>query len=824
MKKGTSKVSIGKRQIELSNLQKVLFPESHIIKAELIEYYLKVAPTILRHIKGRPLSLVRFPDGVTGESFFQKNLPDWTPSWIQKVALGETDIIEYAVATEDATLVWLANLACIELHQIHARQPDLKHPDYVVWDIDPPPGFPFVDVVEIAFSLREHIEGYGYHTFVKTTGGKGVHIVSPLEPLWEFDAVRDAAYAVAKDFIENKSTNTTLQIKKEARRGKVLIDVYRNRPYQTIISPYSVRGFEGAPVSMPLTWERLEVVRDPREFNLTNAPAVLNSDGDAWEAIGAYAGKLHTAREREAVQVPSIETDVSESGVPASTAGNETPGREGAEGEGSKSNISARGAHIDDGGTDLPESLTDYARKRSFDKTPEPGPVLPAGRGHEFVVHRHHATRLHYDLRLEQNGTLRSWAVPKGLPPRPGIKRLAVAVEDHPMSYISFEAEIPKGQYGGGMMWIYARGKWDLTKQKKEGFYFRLNSREVNAEYRLINTRDKEWLLERVDQPQVDWLRGPVQPMLAEIRDRPFDSEDYLYEVKWDGIRALISLDEEELTIRSRNGRVITKQFPELNIPAKAFRATSALLDAEIVCLDDKGKPIFQNVIRRLQQTTDSGIARLRERFPAVCYLFDVLYLDGRPVVAEPLERRRDWLQDLIREQQVYRLSEAFPEGKSLYEAASAMGLEGIVAKLKNSPYTPARRSPAWLKVKTHRSQDCIIIGYTRGKGDRENAFGALQLACYKRGELAYVGKVGTGFDSRRMAETMEILKELKTVERPVDTKPLDDAQTVWLEPSLVCEVRYSSITMDEQLREPVFIRMRPDKTPDECVLPVKDS
>src|SRR5215471_2334760 len=821
MKKGTSKVSIGKRQIELSNLQKVLFPESHIIKAELIEYYLKVAPTILRHIKGRPLSLVRFPDGVTGESFFQKNLPDWTPGWVQKIALGETDIIEYAVATEDATLVWRANLACIELHQIHARHPNLKHPDYVVWDIDPPPGFPFTDVVDIAFNLRRHIEGYGYHTFVKTTGGKGVHIVSPLEPLWEFDAARDAAYAVAKDFIENKSTNTTLQIKKEARRGKVLIDVYRNRPYQTIISPYSVRGFEGAPVSMPLTWERLEVVRDPREFNLTNAPAVLNSDGDAWEAIGAYAGKLHTAREREAVQVPSIETDVSESGVPASTAGNETPGREGAEGEGSKSNISARGAHSDDGGTDLPESLTDYARKRSFDKTPEPGPVLPAGRGHEFVVHRHHATRLHYDLRLEQNGTLRSWAVPKGLPPRPGIKRLAVAVEDHPMSYISFEAEIPKGQYGGGMMWIYARGKWDLTKQKKEGFYFRLNSREVNAEYRLINTRDKEWLLERVDQPQVDWLRGPVQPMLAEIRDRPFDSEDYLYEVKWDGIRALISLDEEELTIRSRNGRVITKQFPELNIPAKAFRATSALLDAEIVCLDEKGKPIFQNVIKRLQQTTDSGIARQRERFAATCYLFDVLYLDGRPVVAEPLERRRDWLQDLIREQQVYRLSEAFPEGKSLYEAASAMGLEGIVAKLKTSPYTPGRRSPAWLKVKTHRSQDCVIIGYTRGRGDRENAFGALQLACYKRGEFAYVGKVGTGFDSRRMAETMEILKELKTGDRPVETKPLDDAQTVWLESSLVCEVRYSSITQDEQLREPVFIRMRPDKTPDECILPV---
>jgi bifunctional non-homologous end joining protein LigD len=796
MKKDTSKVSIGKHQIELSNLKKVLFPESHIVKAELIEYYLKVAPTILRHIKGRPLSLVRYPDGITGESFFQKNLPDWTPSWIQKVALGETDIIEYAVATEDATLVWLANLACIELHQIHARQPDLQHPDYVVWDIDPPPGFPFTDVVDIALNLRTHIEGYGYHTFVKTTGGKGVHIVAPLEPLWDFEAARDATYAVAKDFIENKSKNTTLQIKKEARRGKVLIDVYRNRPYQTIISPYSVRGFEGAPVSMPVTWERLETVTDPREFSLTNVPGLVNSDGDAWEAIGAYAGKLHTARPKEAAQPDSSEAPASEP-----LASEDGPGEQ-----------------------EAPEALTDYARKRSFDKTPEPGPAPLSSEGHEFVVHRHHATRLHYDLRLEQKGTLRSWAVPKGLPQRPGIKRLAVSVEDHPMSYISFEAEIPKGQYGGGMMWIYARGKWDLIKQKKDGFYFRLNSREVNAEYRLINTRDKDWLLDRLDQPQVDWLRGGIEPMLADIRDKPFDSDDYIYEVKWDGIRALISLDEEELTIRSRNGRVITMQFPELNIPSQAFRASSALIDAEIVCLDEKGKPVFQHVIRRLQQSTESGVARLRERFPATCYVFDVLYLDGRPVVAEPLERRREWLEDAIRETPVYRVSQAFNEGKSLYDAAVKMGLEGIIAKLKTSTYTPGRRNPAWLKIKSHRSQDCVIAGYTQGKGDRESAFGALQLACYKDGKLVYVGKVGTGFDSRRLAETIEVLKTLSKAERPFETRPLDDAQTVWLEPSLVCEVRYSSITKDEQLREPVFIRMRPDKAPEECVFPESGS
>src|SRR5262252_10607778 len=274
------------------------------------------------------------------------------------------------------------------------------------------------------------------------------------------------------------------------------------------------------------------------------------------------------------------------------------------------------------------------------------------------------------------------------------------------MSYISFEAEIPKGQYGGGMMWIYARGKWDLTKQKKEGFYFKLNSREVNAEYRLINTRDKEWLLERVDQPQVDWLRGPVQPMLAEIRDRPFDSEDYIYEVKWDGIRALISLDEGEMTIRSRSQRDITKHFPELLIPDQAFRASNALFDAEIVCFDDDGKPFFEWAVRRIQQSGESGIARLQAKHPALCLVFDCLYLDGRSIMGEPLARRKEWLADAIRDNTPYRVSETMDEGIPLFEAVSKLGLEGIMAKERNSVYLPGRRSPSWLKIKSHRTTE----------------------------------------------------------------------------------------------------------------------
>ena len=333
MARTSTTATVGKRKIELSNLNKVLFPADQIIKAELIEYYLKIAPTILRHIKGRPLTLVRWPDGVDQQTFFQKNRPEWAPQWLEHVELGNNeDKVDYVIATEEASLVWLANLACIELHQMHCRSPHYDKPDYIVWDLDPPEKYPFTQIVELAFDLREFIEKYGYHTFVKTTGGKGVHIVAPIEPKWSFELGREAALDVAKAYIQRHSQTTTLLIKKDQRKGKVLIDVYRNSTYQTIVSPYSVRGRGNAPVSMPLTWERLEAVEDPTEFNLRNAPDLLLEGGDPWETIGAYATKLHT-------QQPKTKT-------PA------------AKPKPSKDN----------------NALADYARKRAFDKTPEPGP------------------------------------------------------------------------------------------------------------------------------------------------------------------------------------------------------------------------------------------------------------------------------------------------------------------------------------------------------------------------------------------------------------------------------------------------------------------
>lgn len=773
----TSQIAqVGKRKIELSNLKKVLFPDDGILKAELIEYYLKLAPTILAHVKGRALTLVRYPDGIGAETFFQKRRPDWAPDWIDCVSLGDDDKkIDYILLSEEASLVWLANLACIELHQTHYRKPKYENPDYFVFDLDPPDDYGFTNVVELALELREHLEGHGYHPFVKTTGRKGLHVVCPLEPKFDFKMIFEAAQALAKSFVSAHADRTTLHIKKESRKGRVLVDIYRNRQFQTIVSPYSVRGLPGAPVSTPLTWDELPSVDDPAALDIYTVPDMVLSEGDRWEAIGAYATPLHTQRRAKTKKKALKKSRTYKT----------------------------------------PEQLEGYAGKRSFEKTPEPSPGELGGHDDAFVVHRHHASRLHYDLRLEQKGTLKSWAVPKGLPPRPGIKRLAVNVEDHPIDYLNFEGSIPKGEYGGGHMWVFAQGRYEITKEKKDGFYFRLQSPQLSAEYRTYNTKGKDWLLERVDSPQVDWLADPPDFMLANSRKDVPSNGNYLYEVKWDGIRAMITLDEGDISIRSRNRRDITEPFAELLEPEKAFRASSLVIDCEIVCLDGDGRPVFQNVINRMRHTSESAIKRGAARHPAVCYVFDLLYLDGRPVAHEPIERRREWLADLVKRDTPYRVSETMEDGHALFEAASRMGLEGIMAKELGSRYLPGKRSTQWLKIKSRQTADCVIIGYTKGKGDRAATFGALHIGQYDGDELHYVGKVGTGFDDRTLRNVLTELKKVAEAKRPIKEKPLDDAQTVWLEPKLLCEVEYASITNNGTLREPVFVRLRPDLTLD---------
>ncbi|HET7178071.1 MAG TPA: non-homologous end-joining DNA ligase, partial [Chryseosolibacter sp.] len=720
---------------------------------------------------GRALTMIRFPDGIHGESFYQKNRPDWAPDWVEFATLGTVEK-DYIMATEPAVLVWLANLACLEIHQLHSRSPHFDKPDYMVFDLDPPEGYTFTNLLPIATELRKHVEGYGYTPFVKTTGGKGIHICCPLAAQQNFSEVFEAAQDIARPFVDAFPDETTLHIKKEARKGRVLVDIYRIRSGQSIISPYSLRGRVGAPVSMPLTWEELGRLTKPAEYNIHNAVDKVLRDGDVWEGMGAYAVELHTHRKAAAKSKP----------LPPS-----------------KKRKTA-------------EQLETYKQKRDFEKTPEPAGVVLPGGNNNFVIHRHHASHLHYDLRLEQEGVLKSWAVPKGLPPRPGIKRMAVQTEDHPMEYLRFDGVIPKGQYGAGHMWVYALGKYQITKEKKDGFYFRLNSKEMTGEYRMHRTKEREFLLERVDEPQVDYVNQFVEPMLAENRDKPPKGDEYIYEVKWDGIRALISWEEGKIKIHTRNRNDITSKFPELLDGEKAFRATNALFDAEIVSLDDGGKPVFKKVINRLMSSGESNILKLSKSSPCCCYIFDCLYLDGRSLVNEPLTKRKEFVKDAIRNDTPYRVSEFVEDGDSLLAAAREHGLEGIMAKKRDSKYLSGRRSDCWYKIKIRQTCEVFIVGYTKGKGDRGVTFGALHIAEKQGDDFHYRGKVGTGFDDSTIRDIVKVMKGVKEVKKPdVIGTVFDPKISVWLEPKIVAEVSYSKLTPDKMFREPVFVNLRVD-------------
>ncbi|MEM9340089.1 MAG: non-homologous end-joining DNA ligase [Bacteroidota bacterium] len=758
-------VEVGKRVLELSNLDKPLYPDDGYVKAEIIEYYLKLAPTILNHIRGRALSLVRYPDGIYGEQFFQKHRPDWTPDWIDYKRLGQERLKEYVVAKEEATLVWLANLACLELHQIHSFSEKSDRPDYVVYDLDPPEeGYALADLKSVAFRLKAHLERYNYHVFVKTTGGKGLHLITPIETRYSFKETFECAKKLATDFI-TKNEDTTLHIKKEHRKGRVLIDIYRNRPSQTIVSPYSLRGKEGATVSTPISWEELIDLRSLSDWNIKTTLEKVVGQGDAWESIRGWAVPLHTdKRTYKSKELPPNDKHKNE------------------------------------------QQLADYEAKRDFEKTPEPMSIVNESEGSRFVIQRHHASHLHYDLRLEQDGVLTSWAIPRGMPPHPGVKRLAVQTEDHPLKYLTFEGEIPKGEYGGGMMWIYATGKYEITKEKKEGFYFRISGVQIAAEYRMHRMKGKEWLLERVDTPQQDFLNQVAQPMLAGS-SKKVPSGDYEYEVKWDGIRALIYVNEGELKIFSRNQNDITAQFPELEVPEEAFRINNAIFDGEIVCLDDQGKADFKKVISRLM--SKKGVSHASKRNPAYCYLFDCLYLDGRSLINDPMERRRWWMEDSLRVGATnYRISETVTDGNALFEAAKKLGVEGIVAKKKGSKYQYAKRTENWLKVKVKETKDCFIIGFTKGEGERSDYFGSLQLAEFANGELIYRGRVGTGFGDELLSFLTHRLTPLVTKEKPISEEAHEEKKTLWVRVKLMCEVEYTALTSNGALRDAVFKKL----------------
>ena len=470
--------------------------------------------------------------------------------------------------------------------------------------------------------------------------------------------------------------------------------------------------------------------------------------------------------------------------------------------------------------------LGEYRRKRDPKRTPEPVPVArrePGGsrkRGRKpiFVVQRHDARRLHYDFRLERDGALASWAVPKGIPLEAGQRVLAVHVEDHPLDYATFEGEIPKGEYGAGTVEIWDRGTYELVEEKKDGgLTVRLEGDRLRGLWTLVPAKldgdPKNWLLIR-KRDDITPNRGsaPVriareyQPMLATLAEELPSGPGWLFEVKWDGYRALAYIRGGEASLVSRNGNDLTERFRTIASQlARATKSPALVLDGEICALDENGRPSF------------SAMQQGKPGTPIVYEVFDVLEVEGKPLVDLPLAERRARLETLLdRRNTTVRLSEAFEDGKALFEAALKQRLEGVIAKRADSPYRQGKRTREWLKVKTHGRQEFVIAGYTKGQGRRSGRVGSLVLGVWRGGELAYVGNCGTGFTDKDIDELLARLRPLEQKESPFPVVPrmpkVRKADVVWVKPELVCEVEFVEWTHDGRLRAPSFQGPREDK------------
>jgi bifunctional non-homologous end joining protein LigD len=468
--------------------------------------------------------------------------------------------------------------------------------------------------------------------------------------------------------------------------------------------------------------------------------------------------------------------------------------------------------------------LGGYRGKRNFQRTPEPAGGEGEGAAERFVVQEHHARRLHWDLRLERDGVLVSWALPRGLPPDPGENRLAVRTEDHPVEYLDFEGEIPKGEYGAGEMRVWDRGTYEVEKFEPAKVVVVLNGERVRGRYALFRTKDRNWMIHRMDpaEPEREPMPEHVEPMKATLAKLPEDEDAYGYEIKWDGVRAIAHCSGGRVRLESRNLRDITVQYPEIRPLGRQLGSREAILDGELVAIDEDGRPSFQLLQRRMHLTSDAAIRRRAREVPVTYMLFDLLYLEGRSTMAFSYEERRERLEELGLAGPSWQVpSYHRGEGRALLAASRERRLEGIVAKRLDSPYVPGRRTAAWLKVKNVHAQEVVIGGWLPGKGRREEMIGALLAGYFEEhnGEalLRYAGKVGTGFTDEDLRRLAELLEPLRRADSPfAGRQPPRDS--VFVDPRLVAEVEFSEWTSAGTLRHPSFKGLRDDKDPREVI------
>lgn len=772
---------VGDRSLTVTNLDKVLYPETGTTKADVIHYYLAVADVLIPQITRRPVTRKRWVDGVgtaekPGKVFFRKDLEDSAPEWIPTGNIKHKSRTNtYPIADEPAVLAWFAQVAALELHTPQwrfGRNGQPRNPDRLVLDLDPGKGVGLAECAEVASWCREILDDMGMATFPVTSGSKGIHLYAALDGRSNSDQVSKVAHELAKALEADHPDEVISTMKRADRSGKVFIDWSQNSASKTTVSPYSLRGRTTPMVAAPRTWEEIE----SRELRQLDYEEVLERVAQGIDPVAALGA----------------------------------------------------------------DRLDTYRSMRDATKTAEP---VPTTRPHaadsdqpSFVIQEHHARNLHWDFRLEYAGVLVSWAVPKGVPLRRNLNRLAVQTEDHPLEYGTFEGTIAKGEYGAGEVAIWDAGTYEREKWREGKEIIALLHGKpdgglggVPRRFALIRTKgmggEDTWLMQLMkDQPGTADEPEPhtsisvadlPEPMLcsvgkpADISLGESDGERWAFEMKWDGYRIIAGVTEDSVTLASRNGKDLTEVFPQASELAELIDG-EAILDGELVALDEDGRPDFsllQAVLKGDEEVPDDAELRYM--------VFDILRLGERSLLKETYEERRKLLKERLADGEYVAVPPEFTGNLATASAASReLGLEGVVAKRMDSTYLPGKRASAWLKLKTHQHQEVVIIGVREGKGAREGTIGSLLVAVPSDdGELRYAGRVGTGFTDSQLAEIEKILRRIERKTPPIDDVPKEDSSDAWwVSPKLVGEVALAGRTRHGRVRQASWRGFRQDK------------
>lgn len=747
-------------RVKLTNADKVLYPTTGTTKGDVFDYYTRIAEVMIPHIAGRAATRKRWPNGVEQDAFFEKQLASSAPDWLPRASVTHrSGTTCYPIIDTPEALAWIAQQAALEVHVpqwrfvrewTRSRAEELKPgpATRLVFDLDPGEGVTMAQLCEVAHAVRELITDIGLTTYPLTSGSKGLHLYTPLEEPVSSRGATVLAKRVAQQLEKAMPKLVTSTMTKSVRAGKIFLDWSQNNGSKTTIAPYSLRGREHPTVAAPRTWEELH---DPalRQLRYDEVLARVARDGD-----------LLAPLDRDAP---------------------------------------------------IPDRLAKYRSMRDASKTTEPVPAKPrtdAGQGNSFVIQEHHARRLHYDFRLERDGVLVSWAVPKNLPETTSVNHLAVHTEDHPLEYGAFEGVIPKGEYGAGNVVIWDSGTYDAEKFQDDEVIVNLHGDRISGRYALIQTNGDQWLAHRMkDQHVFDF--DEIKPMLATHGSvSALKAGQWAFEGKWDGYRLLMEIDHGTMRLRSRRGRDVTKEYPQFGSLAADLADHHVVLDGEAVVLDASGVPSFHAMQNRGRGSH------------VEFWAFDLLYLDGRSLLRAKYSDRRKLLETLVTGSNL-TVPELLPgDGGQALEHSGKQGWEGVVAKRRDSTYQPGRRSASWIKDKHWNTQEVVIGGWKSGEGGRTSGIGSLLMGIPTAEGLHFAGRVGTGFTERDLADLKKTLAPLHTAESPFHP-PLPRAEArgvTYVEPVLVGEVRYSEWTPDERLRQSSWRGLRPDKEPGEVV------